>query len=512
MNELILSTTFEEVQGVLSRKGLNYKLMEFIESLPDTESTVAYIARESRHAGKLAFVLGAPGKGKSTFIHSLNWRKNVQVEAVVNIDANDYVTQGLDSIYEELKRLGDEAKSRYANNPLCVVIDYLEDLSGFEDGHVRAFFRRLNGLLRTNPLLVLWPVTENDAVKEMIDYTKAISGTIFVPGYEVVNFDGPSFHKYAEIAARSIAILNDGKELTDFSLTMSDLSELQEKMFDIPYQKRTLRDYLHLVKQRWQEQSQYHRFIRSSIPKPTEIWFVFPYPQAESVVAQFVRRSKRIDDNWAVIYDKFYDYLGEGQRSTYWNPSRLQMALSGAFKTRVMYLPTNVLISSIYAFSNDESVTNIIERSLVPKNWRKRSSAIKFLKRTAFYKQIVEEPIAAGMRRGGPAAEAISIAEPSYRDLVHWISSGGKGSDKVFNRSLASVLCEVLDCGIASDKRHPWLTNVIPDIFLDFPDKQVCVEFHYTADPAAYKIADYSLKKLDVYMREIEGMTNQGLS
>ncbi|SDF68885.1 hypothetical protein SAMN05216571_101222 [Onishia taeanensis] len=507
MDDMLLYPTYEEVVGALGEKGIHHKLMEFVEPVREDESPISLVARNCRISGKLSFVLGAPGKGKSTFINSLQWKRHVRISSVVNIDATDCF-ESLAGLFQKIREFGGQAKSESWKGPLCISIDYLEDLSGFDEGEIRSFFRNLNGFLRNHPVMMLWPVTEEDAAREMVRYTQEISGTLFVQGQEVTRLNGPSFYNFPEIVSRSISILNDGRDLSDFGLTFDDLVDVQEQvMNDYPYQKRTMRLYIHHVIQRWQKNSEYHQRVKSKLPKPTEIWFVFPYPDAEKVVGGFVKRSKRVQDNWGVVFDKLYEYSVDGQRSRDWTPSRLQMAISGAFKTRIMYLPTNAIVSCVYAYSPSEALKREISFPSTPRQWAQKGQAKKFFKNTPVYKQLIDEPITAGMRRSGPALKAVELSSTGYDKLVSWAASGSSGSDKHINWAVASLLSDIVGHPMSSDKAHPWLDNIIPDIFVDLPDKQVCIEFHYTGKDASHVIANYVLKKLHVYMKEIEALS-----
>jgi len=74
MSELVLYSTFEEISSALEGDKLNAKLMEFIEPLPDVEAEINEITLSLGNSGKVLFILGKPGTGKSTFIQSLSWR------------------------------------------------------------------------------------------------------------------------------------------------------------------------------------------------------------------------------------------------------------------------------------------------------------------------------------------------------------------------------------------------------------------------------------------------------
>ncbi|MBV0933894.1 ATP-binding protein [Marinobacterium weihaiense] len=503
MTDLVLFSTFEEISSQLESGDLNNKLMQFIEPLPDVEQQISLLAKSSGTAGKLAFILGEPGSGKSTFLKSISWKKHIGLRDVIDLNANDYTIDGLRGLLLEIKKYETEARTKRDRGPTCLIINYLETIDDFEDKDVRGFFRQLNAVLRNSPMLILWPVTRQEDVDLMQSYSYEISRSIFVRGNEVVNFSGPSFEKFKDITSRTISVLNDGKELAEFGLTYDTLAELQENLLKRPRIERTMREYIEMVRDKWKTESGYQDKLRKNIPKSTEVWFVFSYPLAESVVSGFSRRTDRLEDNWSVIHDKIYEYIRDNQRSAQWDASRLQLALYGSIKTRIMYLPTNTLVSCAYSYSSSSELIEIIEREGVPIGWKNKSKAKRTLEKSPMYGQIIGEVIAAGKRRGGPAAVALEQSAPAFEKIAKWVGSSTGGSDKVINKSIAEAMSDLGPYEYESDRKHPWLKNIIPDIFVDMPHKQVCIEFHHTNRSEPHVVADYVLKKLNVYMNEI---------
>ncbi|WP_159065622.1 ATP-binding protein [Xanthomonas euvesicatoria] len=505
MGELILETSFEEIRSHFEEGVATQKFIEFVEPLPDVEAQISEIAGALKNSGKLVFLLGRPGLGKSTFIQSLSWRPSLRVSGLHHVDASNFTNDfQLGGLYQELARIGEHAEQLKDKGPAYVVINYLENLSEFSVDDIKGFFRRLNGLLRTRPLLMIWPVTQKADVDNMRSHAADVSGTLFYRTKEVIDFIGPSIEKFVDISKRTISVLNDGKELSDFSLTNDDLEEVFIEFSGLPEIQKSLREYLEMLKERWRKTTGYQEQIRAKIPKSTEVWFIPSYEDAESVVSQFSRRSQRLEDNWAAIHDKLFEYVhGNTQRSGVWNAKRLQIALYGALKTRILFLPTNTLVSCAAAYSDSPAMSSAI--SAVPQAWLDKGDAKRTLSRTPLYKQLVGELSPQGKRKGGPAAAAMRQASPIFDSLVAWMVNNG-GSDKVVNRAFARALSDASGFDVLPDKSHPWIPNLIPDLFVELPHKQICIEFHHTTKSEPGVIADYVLKKLNVYMNQLEQM------
>lgn len=509
MENMILYSTFEEMYKELEKARIESKLMEFIDPLPAVDEMINTIVADIKGSGKVVFILGEPGIGKSSYLHTLSWKSHIAVRSLSQINSNDFMDDSLSLLYDEIAKFRKDAKARQDKGPTGVVINYLENMAEIDEHYIKAFFRKLNGLLRDSPLLILWPVTDKADVEKMLEYSKDVSKTLFSRKLPVIEFMGPQRDRYKNIVMSTVSVLNDGKDVTQFGVTYDDLVEIDSLINSLPEKDQTLREYIELVKEKYEKVTNRLAQMKSVIPKATEVWFIFSYPDAENMVGEYVRKSERAEDNFTAIHDKFYEYASRGQRASVWDAKRLQLALYGAIKTRVMYLPTNCLLSLVYSFSTNPTLVKLLEDQNIPKTWKDKYGAKKKLETTPLYKTLVGESMPYGKRRGGPAAQALDTSAPIFAELTKWISGSGAGSDKEINKCVKEAISELSGKTVESDKKHPWLTNLIPDIFVDLPHKQVCIEFHYTNQPQSYIISEYCLDKLNTYMNELENYTQE---
>ena len=507
MKTLILPLTYEDIDNHFISKERDSKMMEFVSPLVETETEIATIVKSISTAGKLAFILGNPGVGKSTFLHSLTWRTHLNVRKIIDIDANDFLTNGLDSLFEEINRVTKKEVSKNDAGISTIIINYLEYINEYTEDEIRSFFRKINGVLRNNGILLLWPVVSQEDVDKMIEYSQHVSGTLYQRDRAIINLTGPTTEKYVDIAKRTIKVLNDGSELSDFGLTHDDLVETYDVFKKTPIISQNIREYYSRILSKWEINNDNLNKIKSEIPKPTEVWFIFPFVEAETLVNQFSRKGNRVEDCWTAVSDKFSDYITDNkQRAAKWDSTRLQLALHGAIKTRVMYLPTNLVVTTALSYSMNQSLKDLINKHInIPPHWNKKYQTKTSLKLSPIFKQLISESFPSGKRKGGPVLEALKTSEPIYKDIVKWISSGG-GSDTHLNKAFADSL---IDAGIISvlvEKEHPYIKSVYPDIQINLGHKIVCLEFHYTTQNEPHIIADYCLKKLDVYMNQLQSM------
>ncbi|MCY0968829.1 P-loop NTPase family protein [Chryseobacterium wangxinyae] len=504
MKTLILPLTYEDIDNHFKSAERDVKMMEFVSPLIENEEEIAIIVKNINTAGKLAFILGKPGIGKSTFLHSISWRSHLKIRKIIDINVNDFLTDGLDSLFDEINKICNDEVSKNDAGICSIIINYLEYIDEYSEELIKGFFRKLNGLLRNKPILILWPVVSQEDVDKMILFSKHVSGTLYQRDRAIVNLQGPNSVDYVDIAKRTIKVLNDGAELSDFGLTHEDLVETYNDFIKLPLVEQNIREYYSRIISKWEINNNYLDKIRIDIPKPTEVWFIFPFKEAESLVNQFSRKGNRVEDAWTAVSDKFSDYITENkQRAAKWDSTRLQLALHGALKTRVMYLPTNLVITTSLAFSDNQNLITLINKHITPKHWNKKYQTKQSLKLSPIYKQLINESFPSGKRKGGPVLDALNTAEPIYKEVVKWISGGG-GNDTHLNKAFAQTL---MDCGLSNvrvEREHPYIKSVYPDIQIDLGHKIICLEFHYTTQNEPHIIADYCLKKLDIYMTQLQ--------
>ncbi|TGK15743.1 ATP-binding protein [Leptospira stimsonii] len=501
-SELIIPITYEEMTQKLGNEAA--KLAQIIQPVSDTENEINLLLNRIVDTGLVTFFLGRSGVGKSTFLTSLKWRSHIKKREIINIDSSEIVPElGLNGLYLKLADIGKAAKGQKDLGATIVIIDYLESIEDQIESEIKSFFRNINALLRKVPVFIIWPITLIEDARFMLEIANSIATTLFYPGKEIINFEGPNEGNFIDISKRTIQTINEGKEPAEFGITDSVLSEIYSGYLKISNSQRTIRLFLQMIKTKWEQRSGYLSRLKETIPKPIEVWFIFSYPRAESVTSQFSKKGQSVDEAWTPVHDKFFEYIPGSQRSSIWDANRLQLALYGYIKTRIMFLPTNTLIAIIAAYSENKNIKKLIDDGNAPKHWFRKSVAKTFFSSTTIAKQLLGEKYPAGLRKGGPVAQAMDAAAPIFSELNVWLTKSG-GSDSHINKAISLCVNELVGDVSSTQKSHPWLKRIIPDVLIELPDKTISLEFHYTTDDAPSKIADYTLSKLNVYMNQIE--------
>jgi len=511
MEQLVLPSSYESILKELEKTGdVQARMMEFVQPVEAAEAELAIVNAELGESGKVLLLLGSAGAGKSTFIESLSWRPHLEIARPQHIDASAFPTgELLQKLLEQVRRIAAQSSPQQAKTT-TIVIDYLENLADQSSSSVKAFFRTLNGVLRQHRILIVWPVTSRGDADEMLKHASDVSGTVFPRDREIVEFNGPPRELYPTIVSQTISVLNGGRALDEFNLTVEDLDGILTGNDDPQFEPRTIRQFIETVYEHWKRTNGFIEQIHNRIPRQTEVWFVFPYPEAEATVSQFVRKTTRIETAWTPLHAKLYEYIHGTQRAADWTPTRLQLAIGGALTTRIVFVPTNALVTAVAAYGPDALAAAGFPIEELPTSWRKKSAAIDRLKTTPLLRHLLAEEPKMGMRRSGPAATALQRAAEPYAKLASWTSGSGSGSDTVINRAIASALRDALgvsDQEVIPEAVHPWIPNITPDIRVDTdPNRHICIEMCYTNRSEAHVVADYVLRKLDRYMRQLESM------
>ncbi len=520
--ELILPLTYEET---VERVGADIaKMAEFIVPVTEFEEKIIQIVADMRRCGYLLFLYGISGVGKSTFISSLKWRSHIPIKNITSINTIELTNPDepwvkLKQLYSRISEIAKKAKediSQLDNTRICVVIDYLESLQDEEVSNVRAFFRDLNGLLRHYPILVVWPVTEREDLENMQKAASSFSSTIFHSRIPVIEFTGPPVKDYVKIAKNTISFFNQGRTHYDYQLHDEDFEKIMQDFQVKPRSKQIIRNYLKEIKAVWEEKTDYITKVMRTVPKPTEVWFIVCYPEAEDVISAFTKSSPDIiDEAWNADYNRLSVYIKNNQREADWKPQRLSLAINGVLNTKILYLPTNTFVSCVVAYAQEAGIPIARQEFKdmgVPDHWFEKSQARQTLSSSPAYRQLAGMSQRKGKRGSGKNPEALKTAKPIFEKLNKYIV---ENSDQPFNKALSMALqnafTEQTELTFSSERVHPWLTNIRPDILVDVSGtKYICIEMHYTTKTAPNVIAKYVLDKLNKYMKQIESLYESG--
>jgi len=138
-------------------------------------------------------------------------------------------------------------------------------------------------------------------------------------------------------------------------------------------------------------------------------------------------------------------------------------------------------------------------------NWRKPVIAQRFLQTSPLIRQLNNEPVRLGKRRSGQSARSIRTAELAFMEINRYAQND---SDQPLNQCLAQGLRDCLKVDndqIQAECIHPFLEGIRPDILIRLDSRKIiCIEMFYTVNKTPSILADYILRKMDRYMKQLD--------
>jgi lipopolysaccharide biosynthesis glycosyltransferase len=171
---------------------------------------------------------------------------------------------------------------------------------------------------------------------------------------------------------------------------------------------------------------------------------------------------------------------------------------------KILYLDTDILIkddiNKVFDVCKDDVLYTLEEGSIIDQSdyWGKRifgEEANNYADKTAF---------TSGVLLFNNCNTMKGLFEKINKDISE--SKSVKIGDQPFNKAICLALEEVLselNFQFRCEKYHPHL-RIKPDITVETSNKIICLEFCYTLDDTPGNLADYVLRKLNTYMKQLE--------
>jgi energy-coupling factor transporter ATP-binding protein EcfA2 len=158
------------------------------------------VAAESARQGKLMFVSGGSGAGKSTFVHSLEIFLPDEIDRVVRLPQPHELP--VEDIPRYVAGLPAQAKFTVVN------FDGRE-APYFDEPQYQTFLGALNAILRTRKdLLIVWPVTDLQFAEKLVGLLKKAGGRSVFGPEEIHRLRGIPKEKYGQVLEKILQVAN----------------------------------------------------------------------------------------------------------------------------------------------------------------------------------------------------------------------------------------------------------------------------------------------------------------
>jgi hypothetical protein len=215
--QLLVPDRFDTLRRRASEEQLDRMVVRVAGALDQFDA----LARRVEVAGRGGFIIvrGDSGSGKSTFLHTLNLFRNVEVTSIAHESSVVSALRSLKPTKFPFRVIVVESREALrGSRPLALV----NEVHGIND-----FIREPNG----EHTLVAWPCNTDDLEKNLKEIAERVGGDSLIPLVDdpVVRFQGPRRDQYIEIARRTIATLNEGASFQDLGISDERAESLREK-------------------------------------------------------------------------------------------------------------------------------------------------------------------------------------------------------------------------------------------------------------------------------------------
>jgi energy-coupling factor transporter ATP-binding protein EcfA2 len=446
--------------------------------------------------GQFQLFEGESGSGKTTFLRTLpHFFENIYTHAFNQFDS-------FEKIIEEI------IKTKHINKFRIFVIDE-RDNPTIDKKELRIFFEKLRVLFRTveGQVLIIWPITDKEAAKEISDLAWAVGKDSISPNSgPIYKFIGLPKNHYFEVADDTIRSLNNGESLDSFGITKDISNNLLKDCNTIGHFYSKIEDIaIQINEKTWK--------ILEEKVKP-KVWILLPGDSSIELDRTVRSLTQGIESK--VDIDRMCAYLDdESNPSAYLNDWRSRRVDAGFLfrflDVRLFNISPNLALAAVRVYGTP-SIKNVLN-----KKSETRKICHDLVRRSEFYLALTGQTDSS--KRSVRATKDEAQAE--YLRLQNNAKTGDKELNKAIGKALENVLIEdgVKNIKIKCEKQELKGTNLKPDIEIDLSHTEVvCLELTWRTSgheiPGEIRskqntltsghIQKYILEKVMEYVKELK--------
>lgn len=423
-------------------------------------------------AGRGAFLIlrGDSGSGKSTFLHTIDlFREFVasySIEKTADLEQN---LAGMPPAAENLRLLVVEGR------------EALQDVSsGVLEGAVHginAFLRSANG----EKTIVVWPCNTDDLQERLVHVAGQVGGDALLgTGEPVYAFTGPTKDQYLDIAARTIATLNQGAGIHDFGV-----SDERAKQFIA--ESTTIGGFLNALRQDLRKNTE--NVVHLLALEQCRMWVVVAAAtDPDNDVAALTRGSASTADIDRLVTATKANIVADLKRY----PDKLGI-LGAVLDARILHLPVTAALSTLRLYANEDLKAKMRQQGLT---LRVAKDSPDKLRNTDLSRSFSATPM-------GPRTRGVKVG-PNTKDAFEKMVAIATSHDSLLNKAIGAGLLELgLITAAETEQDLGGRLARRTDLVCHTSTGPVRLEFMWRTATSRADIANYTLTKIGSYARAI---------
>lgn len=469
-DEVLIPDRFE----ILSRQGSG-NISTMIVPVRDMLSEIDTLYKSMRSSGRGVFMIlrGDSGAGKTTFLHTLNlFRQDV---STISISGGESVPAFL------------RDHEPPADNAMQVlVLEEREAALSFTDEELESWLHAINGFIRSpkgRNCLIVWPCNSDPLKDRLVSLALTIGGKSLLGRREdAIAFSGPSKSTFADIASRTLSVLNQGAGLSDFGLTSDEVKTLSDEA-------DTVGDFLGDLRDAIIEKQQ--RVSGLLVKEHPNVWIVvIAGNEPDGDVAGLTRGNLSLVDMDRLMTSTDANVVRDLKKI----PDQLGL-LATVLNARILHLPVLAATASVRAFADERLQEKLKQEdfAISPRKPEEATVRLQQCELGSIFQLGRQKTLSRGKKLGDKSVTSfVKVANVAQQD------------DAAVNRAIGKAL---LSAGLIDsfdvEVPFPGSYGVRSDLFVTGQFGQARVEMMWRAKTGRADIANYTLKKLEVYGKAI---------
>lgn len=436
---------------------------------PDIEEfTKIALGIKRTQQGKLIFLYGPPGIGKSSFLYSLPIFQPGYFSVEVKLPPTWEL--GLSEIPAYIMR-----NIPVTDKITIITVDRRES-PNFDEKQFRGLMVDLNGLLRERPdVLIVWPITNRNFAEQAISMIKQAGGDSAFDNEPIVNLTGLAKEQYNHVLQTILDI--NGVALADFAVDWSEVEEMKGE-------GSTIGGFLDRVNKLISGRLEVKEL---GIKLPT---IVFAISSNDEATIQAICRGMRRADKYLLEAARLTMFTKNSNIAEWWQEraKNLRSALPyiiTMFKAQIVCLSPSSVVYSALLYGDEELQVLAAGPQRNKGNGRSTMRSTEFVK--FFY--------------GKDDTQKTGAASSTTVQIYDKIQAVSESKHKAINESIITLALDTEGTLFENPIIEEPLNGIQPDVQVTKNSTPYTIEFHHKSGKhcTENKVAIYVLEKLKEY-------------